>query len=212
MLSSYLKAKDYLLALRAGRDYMARVFRPIHSNNLWGNDESVSGRGSTVAITAGVRHELPRLLERLGVGTMLDAPCGDFNWMKHVELGGVHYIGADIVPELIESDDLLYGSLNRSFIVADITRDGLPKADLILCRECFVHLSYRFIRAALANFQKSGAGYLLTTTYPGETNHDILTGQWRPLNLEASPFNFPSPLEVIEETDGRVLGLWQTTY
>lgn len=30
-------------------------------------------------------------------------------------------------------------------------------------------------------------------------NYDIVTGDWRPINLEKAPFNFPTPMLVIEE-------------
>jgi hypothetical protein len=38
---------------------------------------------------------------------MLDAPCGDFNWMKEVDLSAVHYTGGDIVEPLVNSNHLL---------------------------------------------------------------------------------------------------------
>ncbi|HEX8999730.1 MAG TPA: class I SAM-dependent methyltransferase, partial [Blastocatellia bacterium] len=72
--------------------------------------------------------------------------------------------------------------------------------------------------AALRNFKRSKSEYLLTTTFPKtEVNEDILTGEWRPLNLQRAPFNFPEPLRLInerctEEGDryaDKSLGLWR---
>ena len=39
-------------------------------------------------------------------------------------------------------------------LLADITRDPLPRADAILCRDCLVHLSFANIAAAVDQFQR----------------------------------------------------------
>lgn len=209
--SAYLKAKEYLLSLRAGREYMPTIFSAIHANNLWNSVESRSGIGSTLAFTEVVRRELPKLSKRWDVTTILDASCGDFNWMQHVDLNGIDYIGVDVVPELVQDNSVRYAQPRRHFIVADITCDPLPRSDLILCRDCLIHLSYRFIHSAIANFRQSGAQYLLASTSPSAINQDILTGQCRPLDLQGEPFNLPAPLELINEGENRLLGLWRIT-
>ena len=187
------------------------VFSDIFRNNLWGDPESVSGRGSTLARTVAVRRALPDVLESVGATTLLDAPCGDFNWMRGVELGGVEYTGVDVVPELIARNRRLYGGPGVTFAVSDLTKDRLPKADVILCRDCFIHLSFRDVYAAVANFKRSGSGFLLATTHVTvQENEDIPTGGWRSVNLQAPPFNFPQPrLLIVEDAElGKCLGLW----
>lgn len=190
---------------------MGVIFSNIYRNNLWADPESVSGRGSTMARTEAVRRALPTLLASVGARSLLDAPCGDFNWMRCVELGEVEYTGADVVPELIARNRETYGGRGRTFVVADVTRDRLPRADVILCRDCFIHLSFRDINAALSNFKRSGAGFLLATTHVTiAENEDMSTGGWRSVNLELSPFNFPPPRQLIVEDAelGKCLGLW----
>ena len=54
--------------------------------NGWQSPESKSGGSSTLSATAAIRAALPRLLSDLGVAVLIDAPCGDFNWMRHVDL------------------------------------------------------------------------------------------------------------------------------
>ncbi|WP_106134847.1 hypothetical protein [Mongoliibacter ruber] len=50
------------------------------------------------------------------------------------------------------------------------------------------------------NFKKSGAKYLLTTSFINHpTNTDIQTGYWRPINLTQPPFSFPTHLKTINE-------------
>ena len=163
-------------------------------------DESVSGPGSSLAQTAALRSQLPLLLNHLGVRTLLDAPCGDFNWMQHVELGLDAYIGVDILTELMAELQLRHGCGNRRFIRQNLIEDVLPHADTIICRDLLPHLKYSEIDAVLRNFRRSGATYLITTTFTGErTNHDTSGGKWRTLNLGLPPFNFPPPLLSVNE-------------
>ncbi len=196
------------------------VFGEIYEGNHWRGAESVSGPGSDLAQTVSVRRELPGLLRELRVKSMLDVPCGDFHWMRHVDLGACAYSGADIVPALIERNRRLYGAPRRSFLVLNMTTDPLPRADLILCRDCFIHLTNHDVLRAVDNFKRSGATYLLATLHPlKRNNHDGVTGGIRLINLCAPPFAFGEPLRVIRE-DGfpgleddpnfvRVLGLWR---
>ncbi|MGE0009782.1 MAG: class I SAM-dependent methyltransferase [Candidatus Babeliales bacterium] len=178
------------------------IFTTIYEQNAWGSKESVSGPGSTLKETQKIRQEIPKLLKSYKVKVFLDAPCGDFNWLQHVDLSALdHYIGIDIVDDLITKNQSHFTDLKKSFFHANILTDVLPKADLIMCRDCLVHFPYEEIWTALRNFKSSGARYLLTTTFPGcLVNKDIpKVGGWRPLNLEISPFNFPKPLALITE-------------
>lgn len=195
-----------------------QVFSGIHRDNAWAGDESVSGPGSSREATAAVRRALPELLGELRVRTLLDAPCGDFHWLGGVELPVERYIGVDVVAAVIAANRERYGSERRTFEHLDLLRDPLPRAELILCRDCLVHFSFRDIERALAAFRRTGAAYLLTTTFPRlPQNRDIVTGEWRPLNLESPPFLLPPPLRLIDEEyrgeGGRYadksLGLWR---
>ena len=84
------------------------VFTHHFNTNRWENDESVSGPGSTLETTEKVRMQLPPLLERLEVHTILDAPCGDYNWFRLIPRSDVSYIGGDIVEPLIQRNQELY--------------------------------------------------------------------------------------------------------
>ena len=162
--------------------------------------------------------EIPKLIKKHNIKTMLDLPCGDFNWMRSVDLGIDQYTGADIVEEVITKNQQAYGNEKYRFQVLDITHNDLPKRDLIFCRDCLVHLSYDDIYRAFRNIKRCGITYILTTTFTGFfSNHDIVSGDWRPLNLESVPFNLPDPVESINEncTEGggkfadKSMGLWR---
>jgi SAM-dependent methyltransferase len=183
-----------------------------------GGSESLSGSGSTLYQTRVIIRELPTLFQGLNVTRILDIPCGDFHWMNRVNLKGVDYIGADIVKELIQNNREKYQRQKVNFQYLNLISDKLPKVDLILCRDCLPHFCFEDIFHALINISYSEAKYLLTTTHPYvKDNHDIYTGQFRPLNLEIPPFNLSRPLRIINEKctqnhgafGDKSLGLWR---
>lgn len=193
-------------------------FREIFRRNHWAGAESVSGEGAGREQTRGIEEALPAILQDLGVRSLLDLPCGDFAWMQHVDLPGVQYIGGDLLPELIAENRRRHQTEHRAFRVIDLLSDPLPRADLILCRDCLVHLSFGDIACAIQNMKRSPITYLLTTTFPEcEANEEITTGDWRPINLQGAPFGFPAPALLLNEgcTEGggafrdKSLGLWR---
>lgn len=194
------------------------VFTEIYTKNHWSSAESVSGPGSEYEQTKNLIKDLEALISELKVTSMLDIPCGDFNWMKRVDLATVNYTGADIVEPLIAKNNELYKSDMQKFVVLNLIQDNLPQNDLIFVRDCLVHLSNDDILKALANIKKSGGKYLLTTTFFNQTeNYDIATGNWRTINLEKPPFNLPKPIRYIiedcSEFNGafkdKSMGLWE---
>jgi hypothetical protein len=197
------------------------AFRDAITGNKWGvNNDSLSGSGSDLYQTRVVRQRLLTLWSEFDVRTMLDLPCGDFYWIAHVPMDRIQYIGGDILPELIERNVELYQRPNVTFRRINLLQDRLPKVDLVLCRDCLVHFSYRDALTALGNICDSGSTYLLTTTFTDRRrNHNIATGQFRPLNLEARPFSLPVPIVTINEgcTEyngvhrDKSLGLWRVS-
>lgn len=193
------------------RESPEKIFTHIYENNAWNGAESASGYGSDLVNTANIREALPGILACLKIKSLLDSPCGDFNWMQHVDLGTAEYIGGDIVGPLIQANERRYGSQSRSFRQIDITKDALPRVDMIFCRDCFFHLSFADITAALRNFKQSGAQYLMTTTLVTDTpNLDIPTGGYRPLSLRMPPFRVPAPIQVVQENEpDKQMGVWR---
>jgi hypothetical protein len=190
---------------------LAQRFRRIHDTNLWGAPESASGLGSELDATAVLRAELPRLLKKLGVTSLLDAPCGDAGWINRAGLG-VRYVGVDIVPVLVERLQVraAAGEIDGEYHLADITRDPLPRCDAILCRDALVHLSFANIVRAVANFRRSGAAWLIATTFPEwQVNGDCEDGDWRALNFERAPFSWGAPVELLNENCQEAGGGWR---
>jgi SAM-dependent methyltransferase len=172
-------------------------FTEIYEKNLWCSPESVSGGGSEMQNTKVIRRELPVLLQKFGIKSILDIPCGDWNWMKDVDLCGASYIGADIVEPLIGLNKANY--TNIDFRVLDLINDTLPKVDLIFVRDCLGHLSNDNVSLALRNCQESGSKYLLATSFTKwDMNPDVEDGGWKCINLMIPPFQL-NPIYLINE-------------
>lgn len=163
---------------------------------MWkgGGGETLSGAGSTLEYTEPLRPALSKLVADLGVKRFLDAPCGDFNWMQHVDLAGAEYIGLDIVEEVIETNKRLHAAPGRSFSIADVTRNPLPDADLLLCRDLLLHLHYESIADLFENIIESNIRHVLITSYVNDANAELhKPGKARPVNLTREPFGFREP-------------------
>jgi hypothetical protein len=179
-------------------------FKAIYQNNLWGNAESVSGPGSTLVYTSKLRAALPNLIIKYNIKSIFDAPCGDLNWMGPIlSKLNIHYIGGDIVEELIEVNKKKYQTSTTSFIHINLVSEAFPYADLLVCRDCLFHLCYRDTLRLLENYVDAGIPYLLVTTHKTETmfaNRDITTGDYRLMDIFAAPYFFPlNPSERIDD-------------
>ena len=194
-------------------------FSEVYERNMFGGRVSRSGEGSDLVQTEIIRRELPRIVKEFSIQTFLDAPCGDWYWMKETNLGVEQYIGVDIVEAMIEKHKKSFGSPAQIFLCLNLATDSLPKVDLIFSRDCLVHLRFEDALKIIANFKRSGAKYLLTTTFIDRTrNHDLvgMDSFWRPLNMRLAPFNFPEPLLIVNEGCAeeagqyadKSLGLW----
>jgi len=180
-----------------------------------GQRESISGVGSTLKSTVAVRKALPGLIGRHKIKSIIDVPCGDWNWMQHLCLDGVDYVGYDVVSEQIEANRKAFPWYH--FEVLDLINDILiAQADLVICRDFLFHIPNEDVHSALINLKASGR-LLLTTTFPStKKNVDVRirkTPPWRAINLCIEPFNLPEPIEVIYEGNssacrGRIMGLF----
>lgn len=192
------------------------IFTPLFGPRPIEAGKSLSGIGSDMKYTQMIREAIPDLLEKLECKTMLDLPCGDFFWMKTVDLPVEQYIGADCIKKLIERHQREHSAPNRSFIVLDALNDNIPQVDLVLCRDMLIHFSIADIKRFITNLKRSGSHYLLTSQFTGyHENRDIKSGGFRPINLTLAPLNFPQPLHLMEEDmqfaiyPDRTLALWE---
>ena len=174
-------------------------FTQVFEENLWGDSETVSGLGSkkdSTSVTAAVS-ALEVAKEKVSFMSINDIPCGDFNWIDAFlrNVPGICYRGFDIVPTLIQKNKMLYPDYEFHFL--DITSESPPRADLILSKDFFNHLTYEDVKRALANMKKSQSGYLLASNNFDFVNEELpanVGSSSRHLDLCAEPFNLPLPI------------------
>lgn len=211
LLSRFARHLKYAIKRRS----MQAVFSRIYRSNKWNDPESRSGGGSNLEVTRVLRRELPAILRQLEVRSLLDIPCGDFAWMKEVDLPVERYIGADIVPDAVRDNAAKYARPGREFRCLNLVKDALPAADFVFCRDCLVHLPFREVGQALANIKRSGAKYVALTTFADLAANDETPymGKWRPLNMRLAPFSLPEPVLLLDEecaaAPGKRLAVWR---
>ena len=203
-LKKYLRDKNTknILKLKTPEERFSKIYQ----SNYWIDNESRSGAGSNFESTKNIRFHLPILIKKFNIESIFDAPCGDFNWIDHVlREVNVNYIGSDIVDELIISNKKKFQNEKTKFSKLDITKDRLPKSDLMICRDCLFHLSYADIFSFFKNFLSSEIKYILVTSHLNKNynfkNEDIISGDFRLLDIFSEPFNIQK--EFIYEFDDR---------
>lgn len=179
-------------------------FSKVFRNNLFFGSESLSGAGSDLLQTQIISKRLPEVCKQLGIKSLLDVPCGDFNWMSRVNLTGIRYTGADIVPQIIQQLNESFKDDSRNFKEINVVKDVPGNYDAIFCRDLFVHLNNTDIFRTINNFCDSKSTYLIATTFTNvikNKNLPLLTKSvgWRPINLNLKPFDFPKPIILINE-------------
>ena len=187
--------------------------------NKYGN---YSGPGSLPEVTGLVIRFIDYVLERYEMNNIIDAPCGDWSWMKYINLKGKTYLGFDIVDFIIQENIKNHTREGIYFKVMDIVNQEIVTTPhVIICRDFLFHLRDCDILKVLQNFKNSRAKYIITTSFDYiEENEEFRPfspeGQYgfRKVNLQKAPFNFPDTIEKIYETTdyqckGRMVGLWE---
>lgn len=200
---SYDDKLAHMMALPTAKDR----FTKIHEDNLWCGTDSLSGEGSNLESTRKLRQALPKLISAYDIHSMVDAPCGDFAWMRFIlpDLN-LDYTGLDIVKKIIHVNQSNFAADNIRFLESDICNDPIPVADMIFIRDCLFHLSFQDIEKILQNLHATDYKYLMTTTHDVQDsavfqNTDILSGDFRRIDLFSAPFGFrrDSVLEQVED-------------
>ena len=182
-------------------------FSRYDSNGQFILDEYHCGPGSTLWYTRPIRHVFIEFLKKHNINSMLDAPCGDYQWMSLIKFPKeFDYIGVDLHEAMILRNNNVYGN---KFIQLDITEDQLPSKDLIFVRDCLFHLTDDMKRKFFSNLLKTDFKFLLTSNHPrcNVNVPNIINGEtFAEINLNISPWNFPTPLDTIvdyNESDDR---------
>jgi len=190
-------------------------FTRTYFERKWGN-EHPSGPGSLHENTVKDARFIRDKIREYYVDTLIDAPCGLFTWMEShfVTMDVATYFGMDIVPEIIELNNLkdikVVSKVEHFFCVKDIVNEPIlpfTATSLILCRECTQHLSDESTLKLLQNILNSKADYLIITNYC-ERKENRSSPTWgesldnygyREQNLDLPPYNLSLRADKIED-------------
>ena len=176
------------------------IFTRAYLNNSWGSKESRSGPSASLERTAALRTALPGLFRELEIQSILDCGCGDWNWMRHVDLTGIQYVGCDIVQSLIQSLQETFSAPTVNFQVLNLLQDPPDTADLWLARDLCPLFSSEDVWQFFQKFLESESKYLAITSVETEDPYqDTFTGAWMPRTLLAAPFSMPAPLYELDD-------------
>ena len=176
-----------------------KYFETVYAENLWKNEESVSGEGSTLKCSDMYLSFLKQFVTNNDIKNILDLGCGDFNLMKHFNYEDIKYVGVDLVNELIEKNNINYGTHNIKFLNHMIHNyEFEEKYDLIICKDVLQHWSIKNVISFL-KLIKNYKYCLLINDFKNDKykapigfkifNADIIDGWYTTIDLSIEPYN-----------------------
>jgi len=178
-------------------DARRKAFELAYDRRQWGADaqgKGTSGSGSTPESTKLYRVFLQDFLAAHAIRSVVDAGCGDWEFSRAIDWKGIDYLGVDIVPSVIEANQRRFGAANVRFAVADIVRDALPPADLLLVKDVLQHLSGADITRFLMQLPRYRHVLIINDVNPDSlTAHagNVGTGGYRSLDITQPPYSVP---------------------
>lgn len=164
------------------------AFTKVYDENVWQRKDT-SGPGSSVQHTGDYRSFLHRLLQSRQVKRLLDVGCGLWEYMQHVNLAGIDYLGIDPVVSVIKRNKALNLPPNIQFqcgVIDDVP--DLASYDMAIVKDVFQHLPNQLIIEMLEKLKVIPVLVVTNDLLKGPNiNCDL--GGFRKINLEAPPFS-----------------------
>ena len=95
-------------------DQHAQAFAEIYANNAWGG-ATPSGPGSDTRFNDAYLQLVQSIVNRPEVRTVLDIGCGDWNLGRQIDWSSVHYLGVDVVANMIKRNIDCFSRDNIAF-------------------------------------------------------------------------------------------------
>lgn len=184
-------------------DLHAAAFASIYANKVWGIG-TPSGPGSETRFNDRYLALLQSFVDRQDVNSVLDVGCGDWNLGRQIDWSSVTYLGVDVVAGMIERNTKSFGASNVAFRTVNGVDGELPPADLVIVKDVMQHLSNRDVHRLLDALCahplvlvtndvacRRPDSYPQPWDLPPATNADIAPGNYRPVQLDESPFALP---------------------
>jgi SAM-dependent methyltransferase len=160
------------------------------SESHWGGH---SGGGSHPYWNIDYRAFLERFIVLNGIRSVVDIGCGDWQFSRFINFGGIQYYGFDVVESVVKRNRALYSSENIRFDVMPLGSAEVPYADLLIMKDVLQHLPdaeiMRYKRELFCRYPRC----LLSNSYSKfqtSRNVDVSYGGFRSLDLNASPYEF----------------------
>jgi SAM-dependent methyltransferase len=174
-----------------------KMFETAYDRHWWGRDEAgkgTSGAGSTLEATRLYRVFLQDFLAAHRIRSVVDAGCGDWEFSQAIDWAGIDYLGVDIVPGVIAANQARFGRPNVRFAVADIAREPLPPADLLIVKDVLMHLSDADITRFLVQLPRYRHVLIVNDVYADTLSAsagNVPSGGYRPLDVTQPPYSLP---------------------
>ncbi|MEJ0090065.1 MAG: class I SAM-dependent methyltransferase [Limisphaerales bacterium] len=164
------------------------AFDKIYANGYWGFG---SGHGSLPSVTKGYRAFLENFLAANHIKSVLDFGCGDWQFSRLINWGGIQYTGVDVAGKVIRRNKLKYASDNINFHALNSPAMDFPAADLLISKDVLQHMTRNDIFAFIKNILPRYKFALITNcvTPADRLNHDIGAGEFRALDLRMPPYD-----------------------
>ena len=162
------------------------AFTAIYVNKVWGGGSGAS----SYDLTQPYVRVLADFMRNNTVTSVVDVGCGDWQFSRAMDWGGVRYRGFDVVESVVEANKKIFASDTVTFETMHSIND-LPPADLVVCKDVLQHLPNQDVNEYLDYFS-SHYKYAIVTNdiFPDAyTNVDIRHGAGRALRLDQRPFN-----------------------
>lgn len=133
------------------------TFTRIYEKCEWGRDKNGYGTSGIASAPKNAQKYvlfLQRFLKKNQIKSVVDLGCGDWELGKHIDWTGIDYRGYDVVQKVIENNQIKYSSPSITFHHADATKENIPSADLLICKDVLQHLSISQIHTILQQFKK----------------------------------------------------------
>lgn len=186
-------------------DY-SQVFSKIYSSNVWGKG---SGIGSDPENAKPYLKLLQQYINDDRFHTIIDLGCGDWQIMQHINIpDNKIYHGYDVVNSVQQANLNKFAKPNIQFYVIQNLADFKKKqvyGDLLIVKDVLQHwpnkeINY-FFKHILPNFKYALITNSITPDLPSsetQINSDIYLGEFRPIRLLDSPFNWENVSILLE--------------
>lgn len=161
------------------------------------NNTSLCGPGSNIHNVSETLEIINRTIKNRNIKSILDLGCGDWEWMRYVDMQNATYVGWDADETMIQNNRDSFENDSVRFEVKDILTNELPKVDLIICRDVLFHIKICLGKELVQKIKKS-CNFFISTSFrhvpkntdikPYDNVHSRDWGYYN-INLNIEPFN-----------------------